>query len=46
MDKRSVVSKYGKVISVNMLGVQFDRNLEFDNHVNKLCKKVGRKLSA
>ena len=32
--------------SVTMLGVQFDRNLKFDNHVNKLCKKTGKKLSA
>ena len=32
--------------SVTMLGIQFDRNLKFVNHVNKLCKKEGRKLSA
>ena len=32
--------------SVTMLGIQFDRNLKFDNHVNKLCKKAGTNLSA
>ena len=32
--------------SVTLLGVQFDRNIKFDNHVNKLCKKAGRKLPA
>ena len=32
--------------SVTMLGVRFDRNLTFYNHVNELCKKAGRKLSA
>ena len=32
--------------SLTMLGVRFDRNLKFDNHVNEICKKAGRQLSA
>ena len=32
--------------AVTMLGVQFERNLKCDNHVNNLCKKAGRKRSA
>ena len=29
-----------------LLGVKFDPNLSFENHVNSLCKKVSQKLYA
>ena len=32
--------------SVNLLGVQIDKNLMFNEHVSKLCKKGNQKLHA
>ena len=32
--------------SVDLLGIKFDRNLKFDDHVNKLYKKGNQKLHA
>ena len=31
---------------VKMLGVKFDSNLSFENHVTSLCKKASQKLHA
>ena len=31
---------------VKMLGIKFDSNLSFENHVTSLCKKASQKLHA
>ena len=32
--------------NVKLLGIQIDSQLKFDNHVQNICSKAGRKLSA
>ena len=32
--------------SVTLLGVEIDNELNFDNHISNICKKVGNKINA
>ena len=29
-----------------LLGMKFDKKLNFDDHISAICKKAGRKISA
>ena len=31
---------------VEILGIKIDKNLNFNNHIKLICRKVGQKLSA
>ena len=37
--------KLGSVNEVKLLGITFDSNLTFTNHIDGLCKKAGRKIN-
>ena len=49
-DTNTTVTIDGNIIpaskSVKLLGVQIDNNLDFDEHVSNICKKVSIKLHA